>query len=146
MAEAGGGSAEFVAGDERMQPKVMRQLRRAMGTTPAPTLTAVEWSGMSVQALAPSTLAQSGQSCGIRCCGERVLIGALMSSVEQAVNSSLHLHFRSPQGQEAVLDVPLLQISPGRLLHAMVGRVLIEDSMQQLPLCTKHEEKELIIK
>merc|ERR1711990_1439488 len=43
MAEAGGGTAEFVAGNERMELKVIRQLRRAFETKPAPVLSSVEW-------------------------------------------------------------------------------------------------------
>jgi len=144
IAEAGGGSAEFVAGDERMESKVIRQLRRAMKTTPSPSLTSVEWPGMLVQEIAPCTLAQQDvsrrQQHAIRCCGDRILIGALLSSVS-GIGESLRLHFRSPRGQQAALDVPLLQLLPGRLVHAMVGRVLIEDAMNQIQPSTKPEEK-----
>jgi len=148
MAEAGGGSAEFVAGDERLEAKVMRQLRRALKSKPAPMLTSVEWPGMSVQEVAPHALAHSGIAgqLGIRCTGDRVLIGALVSSVDAAVGDSLRLHFQGPQGQQSVLDVPLLQLAPGRLLHAMVGRVLIDDALEQCQLSAKPHEKDVTMK
>ena len=44
LADAGGGTAEFVALGERMEPKVIRQLRRAMAP-PLPVLEWVEWVG-----------------------------------------------------------------------------------------------------
>jgi len=143
IAEAGGGSAEFVSGEERMESKVIRQLRRALKTTPAPILTSVEWPGMPAEQLAPAVLAQTASpGPGIRCCGDRIIVGALLSA-EKAIGNSLRLHFRSPCGQEAALNIPLLRLPPGRLLRPMVGRVLIEDTLAQLALGAQSKEKDL---
>ena len=51
LADAGGGSAEYVAIGERMEPKVIRQLRRALAPPP-PTLEYIEWVGDEWTAIA----------------------------------------------------------------------------------------------
>jgi Ca2+-binding EF-hand superfamily protein len=149
IAEAGGGSAEFIAGDERMEPKVIRQLRRALKTTPVPMLTSVELPAASVQALAPASLHQAValdcQHSGIRCCGERVMISALLSDVSE-LGSSLRLHFKGPHDRKAVVDVPILQLASGNLLRAMVGRELIEDVLSDTSQSMKPEGSEASIR
>jgi calmodulin len=131
MAEAGGGSAEFVAGDERMESKVIRQLRRALKVTPAPLLTSVSLDGMTSEKFTPASIAPGQQQAGMRCSGDRILLGALVSDII-ADMAKVRLNFKSPKGESASLDVPLLHLAPGRLVHAMVGRLLIADLTTRL--------------
>merc|ERR1712232_33441 len=130
LAAAGGGAAEYVAGDERLEQKVIRQLRRALQPA-APLLARVEWLGMSVEELAPAALAhQAGAVQGVRCCGERVLVAAILRRVAASAGC-LRMHFVSADGHNAAMDVPLVRLEAGRCLHAMAGRVLIEDALSQ---------------
>jgi len=152
IAEAGGGTAEFVVGGERMEPKVIRQLRRALKTTPAPSLISVDLPAASVEELAPDVLLLAGTSetqerqFGLRCCGDQVLIAALLRD-NVHFGDKLRLHFRGSKGQPGVLDIPCLRLPCGRLLNAMVGRVLVQDAMQQLDGHTTAKEfhKERIV-
>jgi len=140
LAEAGGGAAEFAAGDERLEPKVIRQLQRALGDAGrAPRLTAAEWDGAGSLQLAPAWLAPrpaaEGRSRpGIRCAGERVLVAALLDTAAGAgAPGPLRLNFRRGRNEAASLQLPLTELPAGRRLHATVGRLLMEDAMAQLP-------------
>lgn len=59
LAEAGGGTAEYVAAGERIQPIVIRQLRRAI-EPPSPTLQRVEWIAEEWDVIAQAPRAECG--------------------------------------------------------------------------------------
>jgi len=133
LALAAGGAAEYVSGDERLEQKVIRQLRRALQPS-APFLARVEWDGMRVEELAPASLASLPANSlvnGVRCCGERVLVGARLTGASNFVGSCMRMHFVNGAGECAAIDVPLVRLPAGRVLHAMAGRVLVEDALAQ---------------
>jgi Ca2+-binding EF-hand superfamily protein len=136
LAEAGGGAAEFVAGNERLEPKVVRQLQRALRAN-APCLTHVEWPGIAIDLLAPAVV-QDQDSTGIMCHGDRVLISALLKQeeterLERLELPPLRLHFRDASGHVAHLDLLPSKLPPGRQLHATAGRMLMKEAMENLP-------------
>jgi Ca2+-binding EF-hand superfamily protein len=134
LAEAGHGAAEFVAGDERLESKVVRQLQRALQPDAGPALMKIDWPGVSIERLAPTGLA-SAKSTGIRCSNERVMVCALIehASVDGDVGP-IRLHFANKAtGQAAFLDMPVSKLPAGHNLHATVGRILMKDTMRQLP-------------
>mmetsp|Transcript_131558 Transcript_131558/g.281265 ORF Transcript_131558/g.281265 Transcript_131558/m.281265 type:complete len:948 (-) Transcript_131558:58-2901(-) len=136
LAAAGNGAAEFVAGTERLEGKVIRQLQRALRGTKA-ALTHAEWLGTTVEELAPAALTVgppgSVAAGGVLCCGERVQVCALLAAGAQELRGPLRLHFRSACGQMACLDLPVSTLPPGRRLHATVGRALMQEALAQLP-------------
>mmetsp|Transcript_3734 Transcript_3734/g.9655 ORF Transcript_3734/g.9655 Transcript_3734/m.9655 type:complete len:927 (+) Transcript_3734:73-2853(+) len=146
LAEAGGGEAEYVAGDERLEPKVVRQLQRALRGNRVPTLTGVEWPGVHVQDFAPMALAQPGGP-GIPCLGRRAQIGALMSWSEAAKVDAggaqhLRLAFRGSAGESAHLEVPMCVLPAGRRVHATVGRLLMDDVLKQMTFQPSPKERD----
>jgi len=149
LAEAGRGAAEFVAGTERLDSKVVRQLQRALRSDAGPRLTHVEWVGVAMEQLAPAALAPplaGASQTGVFCCGQRVLVCALlgkdMSFVSPDCFGPLRLHFCSgASGQTACLDLQVSMLPAGRRLHATVGRVLMRDAIAQLPKCPTNDEK-----
>lgn len=140
LAEAGRGAAEFVAGSERLEPVVIRQLERALRPDKGPRLMRVDWPGVTIEQLAPAVLAPSpsiGQT-GILCCGKRVLVSALLGDDKSITPfesvCAMRLHFADDEsGQTAFLDVPVSILPAGRQLHATAGRVLMRDALSQLP-------------
>jgi len=127
-----------VAGSERMESKVIRQLQRALRPVASlPRLVKVAWPDVSIDMLAPSALAGPPAS-GVPCCGERVMVCALLSKDEAqkalANGSGLQLHFASSSGQQACVTLPVNELPPGRRLHATVGRVLMRDAIDALPM------------
>jgi len=146
LAEAGRGAAEFVAGTERLESKVVRQLQRALRSEQGPRLTHVEWPGVSIAQLAPAALApplDGASRTGVFCCGERVLVCALLGKDEVAATPGpLRLHFcNGATGQTACLDLPVSMLPAGRHVHATVGRVLMRDILMQLPGCPTSKQK-----
>jgi calmodulin len=150
LAEAGGGAAEFVAGSERLEQKVVRQLQRAMSQA-VPCLVNVELPGVSFEQLAPATLRRRdglapGQRFGVACRGERVIVCALLCQ-EEAIKVStggagdLRLHFLGANGETACVDVPISQVPADQHVHAMVGRVLMRDILAQLPINPTFEQR-----
>jgi len=144
LAEAGGGAAEFVAGNERLEPKVVRQLQRALRAN-APCLTHVEWPGMAIDLLAPAVVRHQ-DSIGIQCHGDRVLVSALLNQEETErlpgmELKPLRLHFRDAAGHVAQLDLLPSKLPPGRQLHATAGRMLMKDVMDNVPWDATKEQK-----
>jgi len=143
LAQAGGGAAEFVAGTERLERKVVRQLQRAL--RPAlPVLVGVEWPGVSIDNLAPSVLQNAAASTiGVPCFGNRVLVCALLKDddTSTAEASCLRLHFRDNSLQQMCLDLPVRKLPAGRQLHALVGRMLMVDVEERLPPNPTKEDK-----
>jgi len=186
LAEAGGGTAEYVALGERMEPKVIRQLRRAL-SPPAPVIERVEWVGeewtridhaspdaalngfstsvsagngdvamddagdfeiLDVSEAQPPPLASRRQAVAmpaylstfcastsgaggltqgrlaIPCNGQRLVVAALLQPGVHIESLRLHLtrHGYSP----TTLDMPVTMLPAGRMLHASVGRVLVQ--------------------
>jgi len=137
---AGGGAAEFVAGSERLESKVVRQLQRALRGSKTPFLTGFEWPNVEVQQSAPTILAQGldapQSNIGVPCHGERVQVCVLLSKDDAAKVVSgdagcLRLHFRGGMGGSAYLDLPVFVLPAGRRLHATVGRIMIADMLHQ---------------
>eukprot|EP00747_Dinoflagellata_sp_TGD_P087071 gnl/TRDRNA2_/TRDRNA2_163512_c6_seq2.p1 gnl/TRDRNA2_/TRDRNA2_163512_c6~~gnl/TRDRNA2_/TRDRNA2_163512_c6_seq2.p1 ORF type:complete len:534 (-),score=84.05 gnl/TRDRNA2_/TRDRNA2_163512_c6_seq2:14-1465(-) len=158
LAEAGGGAAEFVSGTERLEPKVVRQLRRASRQAGV-CLTHVEWPGI-VQHLSPPALGQTrgraprqgvasgatGHSrSGIQCRGERVVLCALLSGAAADSDACcLRIHLRHKSGQTATLVIDtVVRLEAGRRLHAAVGRVLIEDVLTQMRSAAQPTSEEM---
>jgi len=135
LAEAGRGAAEFVAGSERLESKVVRQLQRALRPDQGPRLQHIEWPGVCIEQLAPAALTPQASSNGILCQGERVMVCALLDHNQLAVEvSPMRLHFvNNATGQSAHLDLPVSMLPAGQNLHATVGRVLMRDALMQLP-------------
>mmetsp|Transcript_143392 Transcript_143392/g.458375 ORF Transcript_143392/g.458375 Transcript_143392/m.458375 type:complete len:955 (-) Transcript_143392:222-3086(-) len=142
IAAASGGTAEFVQGSERMQPKVIRQLRRALLST-APRLMKVEWPELSVERMSPSVLSASGeQGVGVACVGDRLLICALLApgqldavSRDEGATSQktmFRASFRSPDGEVMELTLPASFVPPGRHLHALAGMTFMEESFDEI--------------
>jgi len=129
LAEAGHGSSEFVAEGERLEPKVVRQLRRALRSSCSFQLVGVEWPGQKQKRdLAPKP-----------CNGRRLVVCDLLSLDElgnEGAQEHLRLHFKSiKSGQTACMDVPVEKLQTGKHLQAAVGRILIrelEESCQDL--------------
>jgi len=120
LAEAGDGTAEFAAGSERLEAKVIRQLSRALGPSRLRAeLVSVEWPG-TVEETAPSLGA------AIPCRGQRLVLAALL---ESSTPGPLRLHFQRPgSGETTSLDVPINCLpADGKFLHATVGRLLVKD-------------------
>lgn len=147
LAEAGNGTAEFVAGSERLESKVIRQLQRALASDHGPRLTHVEWSGFSIEQLVPSAVSspvEFAQS-GVHCNGERLVVCGLLSQAGMAAPAHpnhLQLHFcNTATGQMASLQIPAQMLSPGRSVHASVGRVLMQDALAQLQSSFVPEQK-----
>jgi Ca2+-binding EF-hand superfamily protein len=138
LAEAGGGAAEFVAGSERLESKVVRQLQRALRGSRMPLLTGFEWPDIEVEQSTPAILQQSLEPShsrgGVRCCGDRIEVCALLGNKEAAkvsagVSDRLRLHFRDGVGRSASLDLSVSILPAGRRLHATVGRKMIADTL-----------------
>lgn len=152
LAEAGGGAAEFVAGNERLEAKVVRQLQRALRGSRAPLLTGFDWPSVKVLQTAPASLAPGAEApqkvVGVPCRGERVQICVLLDK-EQAVKAasgqdgagSLRLHFRSGMGKSVSLDLPVCVLPAGRRLHATVGRAIMADLLSHVPVAPSAEER-----
>eukprot|EP00443_Scrippsiella_acuminata_P001468 CAMPEP_0115202058 /NCGR_PEP_ID=MMETSP0270-20121206/17939_1 /TAXON_ID=71861 /ORGANISM="Scrippsiella trochoidea, Strain CCMP3099" /LENGTH=899 /DNA_ID=CAMNT_0002615477 /DNA_START=56 /DNA_END=2752 /DNA_ORIENTATION=+ len=124
LAVAAGGVAEFVAGNERLEQKVIRQLRRAMQPT-APRVTGLCVSGAEIRELSPSHLQG-----GVSCTGERLVIAALLDE-GPAAGAELSLQLQSVQGQEGTLQIPIKELPAGHKLHAVVGRELMEEALRE---------------
>eukprot|EP00930_Biecheleria_cincta_P075334 TRINITY_DN6249_c0_g1_i1.p1 TRINITY_DN6249_c0_g1~~TRINITY_DN6249_c0_g1_i1.p1 ORF type:complete len:963 (-),score=197.04 TRINITY_DN6249_c0_g1_i1:30-2864(-) len=151
LAEAGRGAAEFISGSERLEPVVIRQLERALRSDKGVKLLRAEWPGIPMEQLAPALLAQSADDCktsGILCCGQPLLISALLSKegMQEALSAAggahpLLLHFYDETTQQsAVLEVGVSVLSAGHHLHAVAGRHLIQDILSQLPNnCTSEQ-------
>lgn len=145
LAEAGRGAAEFVAGSERLEPVVVRQLERALRPDRGPRLMRVDWLGASVEQLAPAALAPPAGT-GILCCGARVLVAALLDGLAVAADDgavgSMKLHFADEAtGEAGVLDLPVSVLPAGRQLHATAGRVLMRDALAQIPARPTPQER-----
>jgi hypothetical protein len=153
LAEAGQGTAEFVAGSERLEPKVIRLLQRSIRSDGGVRLTHVEWKGAgsgSVELLAPSSLGRqrkrefSGRLArhGVACNGDRVLVAALLRKTASTDTcTGAILHFQNSRGQTATLDIAATPSPSERGLHAAVGRALMKDMAQQLRSRPSAEEK-----
>lgn len=130
-------------GTERLEPKVVRQLQRALRHDQGPKLKCVEWSGVSINRLAPADLTPQASNAGICCEGECVLVCALLDQVDIATElSPMRLHFvNSATGQSAHLDLPVSVLPAGHNLHATVGRILMRDALTQLPQRPTSEQK-----
>lgn len=146
LAEAGNGTAEFVAGSERLEPKVVRQLQRALRPGQGPVLQRIEWPGACIERLAPAALGpqacSAGVACrgpqacsaGVACRGERVLLCALLGQEPAVQLSPVRLHFANKStGQAACFDLPVSRAPACHNLYATVGRVLMQDALAQLP-------------
>jgi len=67
----------------------------------------------------------SGERMSIRCNGERVTVAAILKAGLQL--QMMRLHLVSPQGEPALLDVPVRRLPAGFHLHAAVGQLLVKD-------------------
>jgi len=135
LAEAGSGAAEFVAGSERLESKVVRQLQRALRPDQGPKLQRIEWPGARIEQLAPAALGVRPDSSGLRCDGERLLVCALFKQDNDATElGPMRLHFvNNASGQSACLDLPISRVPGSHNLHATVGRILMRDALMQVP-------------
>jgi Ca2+-binding EF-hand superfamily protein len=142
LAEAGNGTAEFVAGSERLESKVVRQLQRALRPDQGPILQRIEWPGVCIEQLAPAALGPQACSTGVACRGERVLLCALLDQEPAAQLNSMRLHFvNNSTGQAAHFDLPVSRIPTCHKLYATVGRVLMQDALTQLPSNATPQQK-----
>lgn len=127
LADAGRGSAEFAAHGERLEPKVIRQLQRALLSSRFQLLS-VELPGATFSELAPA-MPQS--------CGERLVVcGFLDSELENdGMDSCLRLHFRcQASGQTGTRELPLSLPPSGMQLRATVARKLVEEVLRKAKL------------
>jgi Ca-activated chloride channel homolog len=115
MARAGGGSAEFIAPGERIEPKVVRLVNRLL--TPALTDVRVDWGGLSVVA-APSMIPPVFT-------GARLVVYGF---VERSPSATLRLSGTAPAGPVS-FDVPLDPQSAvaGSVVSTLAARARIRE-------------------
>ena len=115
MARAGGGSAEFMAPGERIEPKVVRLINRLL--TPAFTDARLDWGGLQVTA-APSRIPPVFS-------GERLVIYGFVERVQSAM---LRLSGIVPSGP-LTFEVPLEPQSavPGTVVSTLAARARIRE-------------------
>jgi Ca-activated chloride channel family protein len=115
IARSGGGSAEFIAPGERIEPKVVRLFTRLL--TPALTEVQMDWGGLSVVA-APSQVPPIFA-------GARLVLYGL---IERTQPATLRLHAKTPMGPVS-FDVPLDPQSavPGTLVSILAARARIRE-------------------
>ncbi|HSB73716.1 MAG TPA: VIT domain-containing protein [Candidatus Methylomirabilis sp.] len=115
MARAGHGAAEFIYPGERIEPKVLRQLKKALA--PALTDVRVEWGGQVVNQ-APSRVPPIFA-------GSRVLLyGFLPDDLPRSVT----LRARASTGPVAYsIALESVPVEPGRLLATLAARILIRE-------------------
>ena len=126
MARAGEGAAEFIAPGERLEPKVLRQLRRLM--TPAYTDVRVDWDGASPRQaphLVPPVFADG-----------RVIVYGLGDG---DLPKEAALRARGPLGEvEWRLPIDAAAAGEGTLLGTLAARALIRDLEEGMsPLHTR---------
>ena len=115
IARAGEGEAEFIHPGERIEAKVMRQLKRAMA--PALTDVEVDWGGLEVRP-APHRLPPVFD-------GGRVLVYGFL---ETAAAATVTLRARGPEGSVSfVAQVDPGQARPDSLLATLAARTLIRE-------------------
>lgn len=117
MARAGGGSAEFISPGERIEKKVLRQLRRAL--VPALTDVKVDWGGLEVEQApyrVPPVFA-----------GGRVLVyGFIDEAAANPVEVTLNAHgTRGAMSFKVPIDVQ--NAVPGTLIGTLAARTMIRD-------------------
>jgi len=132
LAEAGNGASEFVSGSERVQPKVVRQLQRALEQQVCPKVMGVKLPGQVFEKLTPTCLQEGtrGGVTGIPCTKGRILLGALLQETDLAnMEGSLgmQLHVQSAYGERHTLSIPATVLPPGRKMHAIVGKAVLDD-------------------
>jgi len=135
LAEAGGGACEFVVGEERLEPKVVRQLARALH--PPPRLVSADWRG--VDAMLPPP-------CVHRSSTGRVVVSASISAcVEEGWEDGLHmvLHLQDEQQHAFSLNLPVLRVPAGETLTPTIGRLMIEDCISDLNYVTGEQRHEI---
>lgn len=133
VAQHGRGAAEFVVDTSEMETTVLRQLRRAMRPSP-PQLVQVDWAGQ-LQEISPSVLSRRGRwrsREGLSCCGERVVLAAVMKQ-RPSSGDQLQLHFQNSDGQRGVLHIPVEVVERPTVLPGVVGKALIDDALKELP-------------
>jgi hypothetical protein len=115
IARAGGGSAEFIAPGERIEPKVVRLFNRLL--TPALSDVRMDWGGLPVVA-APSEVPPVFA-------GSRMVLYGLVESVRAA---TLRLSATTSSGP-VTFDVPLdpHEAVPGSLVSTLAARVRIRE-------------------
>ena len=127
LATAGRGTADYVQLEERLEPVVMRQMRRASRPSP-PVVEHIEWlrEDSDWDMLLPESgggMMEDATQVGRLCDGQRILVGALVNSSVRA----MRLHF--VRGNErATLDVPLGEVDAASNLRAAVGHALVEQA------------------
>jgi len=143
LADAGNGAAEFVAGDERLEPKVIRQLQRALRPNQGARLKCVEWAGVNFDTFAPAELTPGSPPSSLKCDGERIILCGLMQDGNGSTAAGpLRVHFENAAtGQTAHIDVQPSILEAGHLVHATVGRMLMKDALKALPARPTSKDK-----
>ncbi len=115
IARAGGGSAEFIAPGERIEPKVVRLVNRLL--TPAFTDARLDWGGLQVTA-APSRIPPVFS-------GERLVVYGFVERLQPA---TLRLSGTVPSGP-MTFEVPLDPQSavPGTVISTLAARARIRE-------------------
>jgi len=131
MARAGEGAAEFIYPGERIEPKVMRQLARALA--PALTDVKVDWGGLGVRQAphrVPPVFAVPGEEPSdggrkLSTAGRLLVYGFL---TESGPATEVTLRAVSPKGPLAwTLRVDPEQAQPGEIVTTLAARALIRD-------------------
>ncbi len=119
MARAGNGAAEFIYPGERIEPKVLRQLAKALA--PALTDVRVDWGGARVTP-APSHLPPLFA-------GSRFLVYGFLA---EGLPATVTLHARSARGPVAFpLALAACPVTSGSLLATLAARTLIRELEDQ---------------
>ncbi len=119
MARAGNGAAEFIYPGERIEPKVLRQLAKALA--PALTDVRVDWGGRPVTP-APSHLPPLFA-------GSRMLVYGFLP---EDLPATVTLHARSALGPVAFpLSLDACPVASGPLLATLAARTLIRELEDQ---------------
>jgi Ca-activated chloride channel family protein len=119
MARAGNGAAEFIYPGERIEPKVLRQLTKALA--PALTDVRVDWGGRPVT-LAPSRIPPLFA-------GSRTL---LYGFLPKGLPATVTLHARSARGPVVFpLTLDATRATSSRLLATLAARTLIRELEDQ---------------
>lgn len=140
VAAATGGTAEFISGSERLQPAVMRQMRRAM--SPVVDLQGLQWSDAEISARVTHCVTMPRQAKAV-IPGETLTIAAFVDRAATAADaevgppSELSITFASA-GRTQRARVPVVcthktgsSAPPGELghglVHILVARAVIDE-------------------